>query len=80
MGKFIQLNPNDNVAVCLETIPKENTITFREQEITLTDDIPVGHKVALNDIETGAMSSNMVHPLAMPLFRFGKAAMCTPTI
>ena len=53
MGKFIRLNPNDNVAVCLETTPKENTITIQNQEITLTDDIPVGHKVALSDIETG---------------------------
>lgn len=74
MGKFIQLNPNDNVAVCLETIPKENTITFREQEITLTDDIPVGHKVALNDIETGANVIKYGAPIGHAIVRIRKGS------
>ncbi len=47
MDKFIQINPRDNVAVCLESIVKGEKITIRGLEITLNEEIPAGHKIAL---------------------------------
>ena len=54
MAKFIKLNPKDNVAVCLETRQKDELATIDNQQIVLADDIPVGHKVALQAIEIDA--------------------------
>jgi altronate hydrolase len=54
MSKFIKLNPNDNVAVCLEAASKGQTIEIDDQSLVLIDDIPVGHKVALQAIAVGA--------------------------
>jgi len=50
MAKFIKLNPNDNVAVCLEAGQKGEIAVIESEQIVLMDDIPVGHKVALHAI------------------------------
>ncbi len=52
MAKFITLNPNDNVSVCLETGQKGETAQIENLQLVLLDNIPVGHKVALHSIET----------------------------
>lgn len=57
MAKFIKLNPNDNVAVCLEAAQKGETAIFGNQQVVLTDDIPLGHKVALQSI---AMNTHII--------------------
>jgi len=54
MSKFIKLNPEDNVAVCLEAGQKGETVLVDNQQLVLEDDIPVGHKVALESIETNS--------------------------
>ncbi len=51
MAKFIKINPNDKVAVCLEAGQKGDIVTIGEQRMTLMEDIPVGHKLALQGIE-----------------------------
>jgi altronate hydrolase len=53
MAKFITINPTDNVAVCLETGLKGETVVIDGHEILLLEEIPVGHKVALENIENG---------------------------
>ena len=53
MSKFITINPTDNVAVCLETGIKGETVVIEGREIILLEEIPVGHKVALQTIENG---------------------------
>lgn len=53
LSKFIKINAADNVAVCLEAGTKGETVELVQQHLTLTDDIPVGHKVALRFIEKG---------------------------
>jgi altronate hydrolase len=50
MAKFIKLNPNDNVAVCLEIGQAGDMVVIDNQQIVLSNDIPVGHKVALQPI------------------------------
>ena len=54
MAKFIKLNPNDNVAVCLEAASKAQIVEIAHQQLVLVNDIPVGHKVALRPVEPGA--------------------------
>lgn len=54
MAKFIRINPNDNVAVCLEAGQKGATVSIDNFEIVLLEDISVGHKMALQSIEEHA--------------------------
>lgn len=54
MAKFLKINPNDNVAVCLEAGIKGDKAVLGNQEVVLLNNIPVGHKVALQPIEANA--------------------------
>ncbi len=54
MVKFIKINPDDNVAVCLEAVLAGETVNIDGQLIRLQNDIPVGHKVALHSIAVNA--------------------------
>ncbi|MFR1708255.1 MAG: UxaA family hydrolase [Clostridium sp.] len=47
---LIIISNNDNVAVALRDLKTGETFTINGITITLLDDIPFGHKVALNDI------------------------------
>lgn len=51
MNKLLLINKDDNVAVCLKEIKKNEKVKLDEDIIEALDDIPVGHKVALNDIK-----------------------------
>jgi len=54
MSKFLKINPNDNVAVCLEAGTKGESVVIEQQQLVLIDPIPVGHKVALSNIAENA--------------------------
>lgn len=49
----IKIRPNDTVAVLLNSIKKNETISVGVLHITAIDDIPRGHKIALCDIQKG---------------------------
>ncbi|MEI6321770.1 MAG: altronate dehydratase family protein [bacterium] len=49
MDALLKIHPLDNVAVCREALRKGTVI----EGITLHDDIPAGHKIALKPIVTG---------------------------
>ena len=53
MDKYIQINPRDNVAVCLESMAKGDRIIIGGQEIILKEEIPAGHKIALSPMSEG---------------------------
>ena len=53
MDKYIQINPRDNVAVCLESMAKGDKIIIGGKEIVLKEEIPVGHKIALSPMSEG---------------------------
>jgi len=53
MDKYIQINPRDNVAVCLESIGSGETIVIAGQEFIIDLEIPAGHKIALLPIAVG---------------------------
>ena len=54
MTTTIKINPQDNVAVALSPLTKGSRITLEDQTILLTEDIPRGHKFAINKIEKNA--------------------------
>ena len=47
---FIKINPDDNVAVAIHPLKKGENITVNNKNIiTIQEDIPAGHKIALKD-------------------------------
>lgn len=53
MKKQIQINPADNVVVAVDTLSAGDNITVGTTTITVREEIPAGHKVALQDFKTG---------------------------
>lgn len=53
MRTYIQINPIDNVIVAVEELHAETTLQVNGQEIVLKQDIPAGHKIALQDFKQG---------------------------
>ena len=50
---LMRLSTRDNVAVALQPIPKGTTISIDEFTVTANQDIPQGHKIALEPIAKG---------------------------
>ena len=53
MKPYIQIHPNDLVAVALSPLPKGTVVRIGEDTVRLLEDIPQGHKFALTDIAAG---------------------------
>ncbi len=51
--KYLKINPADNVAVAIETLKAGETVRIDNQQITLNEDIPAGHKFALTNLTEG---------------------------
>jgi altronate hydrolase len=54
MAKFIKINPEDNVAVCLEAAVAGESLNIEGQQIVVQNNVPVGHKLALTPIALNA--------------------------
>ncbi|KAA6351108.1 Altronate dehydratase [termite gut metagenome] len=50
MRKYVQLNGDDNVIVALLPFHKDDVLKLGETMITILNDIPSGHKIAVKDI------------------------------
>ena len=46
MQKYIKIHPDDKVAVALSPLEAGTVVTIDKQTLTLTEDIPQGHKFA----------------------------------
>ena len=53
MKEYIKIHPDDSVAVALKPLDKGKIAEFDGCIVTLTEDIPQGHKFALSDIGAG---------------------------
>lgn len=53
MNKLVQITEKDMVAVALQPLSAGETVSYGNGEVTLTEDLPMGHKVALRDIRKG---------------------------
>lgn len=51
MDRYIQIHPNDNVAVALTDLPAGEVLHLSGRDVTLREAIPVGHKIALADLK-----------------------------
>lgn len=53
-AKFLRINPADNVAVALVSLPAGETIHINGlPDITLNEEVPAGHKIALKNFTEG---------------------------
>ncbi|MFX1586729.1 MAG: UxaA family hydrolase [Promethearchaeota archaeon] len=52
---FIIMNPEDNCATALENVSKARVIEINQNLIKLSQEIPMGHKFALIDINKGEL-------------------------
>ncbi len=53
MNQYIRINPLDNVVVALEDLKAGEVISFASKELTIQDDIPAGHKIAIRGLSVG---------------------------
>ncbi|MBQ9251156.1 MAG: altronate dehydratase [Clostridia bacterium] len=53
MPSFLRIHPTDNVAVALEPLAAGTVLTLPEAAVTVQEEIPAGHKIALQDIAEG---------------------------
>lgn len=53
MQDIIKINQEDNVAVALRPIAKGETLTVGDVSVTVLEEIPQGHKVALKPVKAG---------------------------
>ena len=51
--KYLKINPADNVAVAISDLGAGEVITIDGVSITINQDVPAGHKVALKDFAEG---------------------------
>ncbi len=53
MNEMVRITARDMVAVALKPLKAGETVSFGAGEITLKEDLPMGHKAALRDIRKG---------------------------
>jgi altronate hydrolase len=53
MRKVLVLNPEDNIAICLEDMPAGTVVDQDNLKLTITQKIPRGHKVASRAVTKG---------------------------
>lgn len=63
MNDTIQINKTDNVAVTLRRMEKNSIIQGLSGQVSLADDVPQGHKIALAHISKGAAVVKYGYPI-----------------
>lgn len=53
MTEILKINPADNVVVAIQAQHKGSQIEVDGQCITLQEDVPAGHKIAIRDLAKG---------------------------
>lgn len=51
MSNIVKVSEKDNVAIAVQDLPKGTIVLNEEQPITLLNDVPMGNKIALQDIK-----------------------------
>ncbi len=67
MNRLLQITPRDMVAVALEPLKAGETVSYGSGEITLLEDLPMGHKTALRDIHEGEPVIKYGYPIGRAL-------------
>ena len=53
MTDILKINPADNVVVAIQPLSAGAVIEVDGKQITVLEDIPAGHKIAIADIKAG---------------------------
>ena len=61
--KYVKIHSSDTVAVAVEDLKKDESVSIDGRELTLIDDIPAGHKLALYDIAEGENVIKYAYPI-----------------
>ncbi|HBV86206.1 UxaA family hydrolase [Desulfosporosinus sp.] len=65
----VVINPNDNVATVVDDFPVNTIIHFyigqSEHSLQLLQDIPLGHKVAIQEIKSGEAILKYAEPIGV---------------
>jgi len=69
MDRYIQIHPNDNVAVALTDLPAGEVLHLSGRDVTLREAIPVGHKIALADLNEQDLVIKYGYPIGHVLRR-----------
>ena len=65
IDNFIIMHPDDNCVTALEDISKSSQIQIRESSIVINQNIPLGHKIALEDIKKGDLVKKYGHSIGI---------------
>ena len=63
MNEMVRITSGDMVAVALKPLKAGETVSFGTGEITLKEDLPMGHKAALREIRRGEAVSKYGYPI-----------------
>lgn len=66
MQKYIKIHPDDKVAVALAPLSAGTVIDTGEETVALLEDIPQGHKAALQDLAEGEAVIKYGYPIGIP--------------
>ena len=76
MNELVRITERDMVAVALKPLKAGETVSCGDTEVTLLDDLPMGHKTALRDIRAGEAVIKYGFPIGEATLPGG--SMCTP--
>ncbi len=74
MKQAIQIHPADNVAVALMALPAGTRVQLAGESLTLTGDIPAGHKFAVRAIPAGGRVIKYGQPIGEAVAAIGAGA------
>ena len=64
-NNFIIMHPDDNCVTALEDILKGSPIQIRESSIVINQNIPLGHKIALENIKKSDLVKKYGHSIGI---------------
>ena len=63
MNEMVRITSRDMVAVALKNLKAGETVSWGAGEVTLKDDLPMGHKAALREIRKGEAVIKYGYPI-----------------
>ena len=65
MQTYIKIHPEDKVTVALAPLPKGTVVDINHESVTLLEDIPQGHKFALEDMDAETAVIKYGYPIGI---------------
>lgn len=73
--QFLKINPADNVVVAIQALSKGQEINVDGQLVLVAEDIPAGHKLALQDFAEGQHIIKYGYPIGHARFAVSKGSL-----